>query len=560
MRDWAVALFLSGHGVGNAIVVITMVAVLGLALGEARLGPVRLGIAGPLFVGLALGHLGFRVDPEIREFAQNFGLILFVYAIGITVGPGFFQAFRREGALLNALAAAVVLLGALIAVGLYEFVGLPLEVVVGLFSGGTTNTPSLAAGAQMLATLHATPAQLMAPGLGYAVAYPFGVVGILITMGLLRRVCRVGLAAEATDWAQARQQASPPLATMSIEVRNAPPEGLHVRDVPGPQEYGTVISRILHEGRQDIARPDDLLHRGDVVLVVGPADRLASLRNLLGAEAAAPLQPMESPLKSLRLVVTRRKAIGRSIADLQLRSAYGVAITRLIRAGVELVAEEQTRLNFGDYIICVGEASNLKLVEGVLGNETAALQFPQIIPIFIGLLLGALIGSVPIYVAGVPAPITLGLAGGPVVAAIVLSRLGSIGPLVWHVQPGVAFTLREIGVTVFMACVGINAGRSFVVTLLDGDGMLWMAWGAVLTVVPILLVGLVGRLLLRVNFLTLCGVLAGSMTDPPALAFANALVPSQAQATAYAAVSPLTMCLRILTPQVILALLWAGLG
>ena len=560
MLDWAAGLFLSGHGVGNAIVVITMVAVLGLALGETRLGPVRLGIAGPLFVGLLLGHLGFRVDPEIRDFAQNFGLILFVYAIGITVGPGFFQAFRREGALLNALAVAIVVLGALIAVGLYEFAGLPLEVVVGLFSGGTTNTPSLAAGTQMLATLHADAAQLMAPGLGYAVAYPFGVVGILITMGLVRRLCRVNLAAEAKGWTQARQQASPPLITMSIEVRNAPPEGLSVRDVPGPEEFGTVISRILHDGRQDIAHPDDVLRRGDVVLAVGPADRLGSLRNLLGAEAAAPLQPMESPLKSLRLVVTRRKAIGRSIADLQLRSAYGVAITRLIRAGVELVAEDQTRLNFGDYIICVGETANLKMVEGLLGNETTALQFPQIIPIFLGLLLGVLIGSVPIYAPGVPAPITLGLAGGPVVAAIALSRLGSIGPLVWHVQPGVAFTLREIGVTIFMACVGVNAGRSFVATLLNGDGVLWMACGAVLTLLPILLVGLVGRMLFRLNFLTLCGVLAGSMTDPPALAFANALVPSQAQATAYAAVYPLTMCLRILAPQIILALLWASSG
>jgi len=560
MQDWATALFLSGHGVGNAIVVITVVAVLGLALGEARFGPVRLGIAGPLFVGLALGHMGFRVDPEIRDFAQNFGLILFVYAIGITVGPGFFQAFRREGALLNALAVAIVVLGAVIAVGLYEFAGLPLEVVVGLFSGGTTNTPSLAAGTQMLATLHANAAQLMAPGLGYAVAYPFGVVGILITMGLVRRLCRVNLAAEAQSWSTARQQAAPPLITMSIEVRNVPPEGLSVRDVPGPQEFGTVISRILHDGQQDIARPDAVLRRGDVVLAVGPADRIGSLRNLLGAEAAVRLQPMESPLKSMRLVVTRRKAMGRSISDLQLRSAYGVAITRLIRAGVELVPDGETRLNFGDYVICVGETTDLKMVESLLGNETAALQFPQIIPIFLGLLLGALVGSIPIYVPGVPAPITLGLAGGPVVVAILLSRLGSIGPLVWHVQPGVAFTLREIGVTLFMACVGVNAGRSFVATLMNGDGVLWMACGAVLTLAPILLVGLVGRILFRLNFLTLCGVLAGSMTDPPALAFANALVPSQAQATAYAAVYPLTMCLRILAPQIILALLWASGG
>jgi putative transport protein len=560
MRDWAAGLFLSGHGVGNAIVVITVVAVLGLALGETRLGPVRLGIAGPLFVGLALGHLGLRVDAEIRDFAQNFGLILFVYAIGITVGPGFFQAFRREGALLNGLAAAIVALGALIAVGLYKFGGLPLEVVVGLFSGGTTNTPSLAAGTQMLATLHANAAQLMAPGLGYAVAYPFGVVGILITMGLVRRACRVDLASEAKAWAQARHQATPPLTTMSIEVRNASRAGPLVRDVSGPSELGTVISRILHDGQQRIAMPDDVLVRGDVVLAVGPLERLRALCDELGKEAQARLQPMESPLKSLRMVVTRRQALGRSIADLQLRSDHGVTVTRLIRAGVELVPDGEARLSFGDYVQCVGEAANLKAVARLLGNETTALQFPQIIPIFLGLALGVLVGSIPLYVPGVPAPITLGLAGGPVVVAIALSRLGSIGPLVWHVPPGVAHTLREIGVTIFMACVGVNAGRSFVATLLNGDGALWLVCGAGLTLLPILLVGLVGRVMFRLNFLTLCGVLAGSMTDPPALAFANALVPSQAQATAYAAVYPLTMCLRILTPQIILALLWASGG
>lgn len=558
MQQWLAGLFLSGHGSGNAIVVIAMVAVFGLALGEVRFGPVKLGIAGPLFVGLALGHLGLKADPEIREFAQNFGLILFVYAVGITVGPGFFQAFRREGALLNALAASIVVLGALVAVGLHRFGGLPLEVVVGLFSGGTTNTPSLAAGGQMLAALHATPAQLMAPGLGYAVAYPFGVIGILLTMGLVRRLCRIDVGRETHAWAEARQAAMPPLVTMNIEVRNAPPEGLQVRDVPGPHELGTLISRIMHDGVQDIARPDDMLRLGDVVLAVGPAERLHELRDMLGVEASVRLAPMDSPLTAQRMVVTGRRAVGRNLADLHLRGNYDVTVTRLSRSGVELVPEGHARLNFGDYLVCVGTADNLKAAGVLLGNEMRAMQFPQIIPIFLGLLLGALLGSVPIYVPGVPAPITLGLAGGPVVVAILLSRLGSIGPLVWHVQPGVVHTLREIGVTVFMACVGINAGRSFVATLLNGDGILWMACGVVITLAPLVLIGLLARVLWRMNFLTLCGVLAGSMTDPPALAFANSLASSQAQATAYAAVYPLTMCLRILAPQIILALLWAG--
>lgn len=560
MIEWAHALFFSGHGVANALMVMTIVSTLGLAVGELRIGPVRLGIAGPLFVGLALGHIGFRIDAEIRDFAQSFGLILFVYAIGITVGPGFFQSFRREGALLNGLAAAIVIVGALVAVGINQIVGVPLEVVVGVFSGATTNTPSLAAGTQMLKSLHATSDQLMAPGLGYAVAYPFGVIGILVTMGILRRLFGVNLKDEATSWIEERRQTSVALHTMSIEVRTGPDEGIRVRDVPGPHEFGTVISRILHNGEQRVARPEDKLMRGDVVLAVGPRDRLTALRDLLGVEAAEPLQPMESPLRSMRVVVTRRQAVGHAIAELHLRAGHHVTVTRLIRAGIELVPDGQAQLAFGDYVVCVGEDANLKVVAGILGNQTSALQFPQIVPIFLGLAFGVLLGSIPIYLPGVPAPLSLGLAGGPVVAAILLSRLGSVGPLVWHMPPGVTHTLRELGVTLFMACVGVNAGSSFVATLVNGDGLLWMVCGALITLLPILIVGVVGRATFKLNHLTLCGVLAGSMTDPPALAFANTLIPSQAQATAYAAVYPLTMCLRILTPQILLALLWATSG
>lgn len=558
MLAWAYSLFLSGQGVANGLMVMTVVATLGLLLGEVRIGPVRLGIAGPLFVGIALGHLGFRIESEVREFAQSFGLILFVYAIGITVGPGFFQSFRREGALLNGLAVGVTVLGALISVAIFEIVGIPLEVIVGLLSGAVTNTPALAAASQMLHSLDVTDAQRMAPGLGYAVAYPFGVIGILLAMGILRRLFGVKLADEAQAWNRERQQAATRLSRMSIEVRTGPEEGILVRDVPGPHEFGTVISRIRHDGEERVARPEDRLVRGDVVLVVGPQERLEALRNLLGVEAAQPLLPSEGPVRSLRLVVTRHQAVGHSLAELHLRAGHRVTITRLIRAGIELVPDGQARLVFGDYLVCVGTEADLRVVSGILGNQTSALQFPQIIPIFLGLALGVLLGSIPIYIPGVPAPLSLGLAGGPVVAAILLSRMGSLGPLVWHMPPGATHTLRELGVTLFMSCVGVNAGSSFVATLVHGDGLLWMLCGAFITLLPLLIVGIIARATFHLNHLTLCGVLAGSMTDPPALAFANSLIPSQAQATAYAAVYPLTMCLRILTPQILLALLWAG--
>lgn len=558
MLAWASSLFFSGHGVANALMVMTVVSTLGLMLGEVRIGPVKLGIAGPLFVGLALGHFGFLIDSEIRDFAQSFGLILFVYAIGVTVGPGFFESFRREGALLNGLAVGIVVLGGLIAVGIAEVVGLPLEVVVGLLSGATTNTPSLAASTQMLHSLHVSAAQAMAPGLGYAVSYPFGVIGILLAMAILRRLFGVNLADEARGWNETRQKTAIALHRMSIEVRTGPEEGILVRDVPGPREFGTVISRILHDGVQRVALPEDRLMRGDVVLVVGPEARLAALRDLLGVEAAEPLEPLAGRVRSLRLVVTRRQALGHTIADLHLRAGHRVTITRLIRTGVELVPDGLTRLAFGDDLVCVGADSDLKVVAGILGNQKTALQFPQIIPIFLGLALGVLLGCIPIYLPGVPAPLSLGLAGGPVVAAILLSRMGNLGPLVWQLPPGVTHTLRELGVTLFMSCVGVNAGGSFVSTLVNGDGLLWMLCAAVITLLPLMIIGVIGRATFRLNHLTLCGVLAGSMTDPPALAFANALAPSQAQATAYAAVYPLTMCLRILSPQIILALLWAA--
>jgi putative transport protein len=554
---WLSSLFFSGTGTANAVMVIAVVSVLGLAFGQIKFGPIQLGIAGPLFVGLGLGHFGFKMNMDILGFARDFGLILFVYAIGIRVGPGFFSAFRKDGALLNVFAVCIVLLGALIAVTIHFAVGVPLDVVTGLLAGATTNTPSLAAAQQMLASMHAAPAQVAATGLAYAVAYPFGIIGILLTMGLLRMFFRVSVPAEADLFAE-RSVHRLPIERMSIEIQSASVEGLALPLVPGLRDVAmdVIVSRVMHDGSQHVALPSDVFHVGDKVLCNGPRIQLEKLRDLLGTEAMFSLQDVPSTLASRDMLVTQTKIIGKHIADLHIRDLYGVTITRLNRAGVDLTPTANVKLQFGDYISCVGEEARLKQVEGIVGNKAGALNHTQIIPIFIGIALGVLLGSIPVYIPGVPAPLSLGLAGGPVVVAIILARIGTIGPLNWSMTPDTIDTVRELGVSLFMACVGIYAGKSFVATVMNGDGLLWMGCATLITFIPIFLVGLAARGIFKLNYLTLCGVLAGSATDPPALAFANNMNPSQAQSTGYAAVYPVTMFLRILSPQIILGLLW----
>ncbi|HEY0327843.1 MAG TPA: putative transporter [Rhodopseudomonas sp.] len=551
--DWLYGLFFSGEGTVNAVVAMSIVAVCGLAVGEIKIGAVKLGIAGPLFIGLAFGHFGLKMNMHILEFAREFGLILFVYAVGITVGPGFFQAFKKEGVLLNILAASIVIIGGVITVAIHFGFNLPLEVVVGLFSGGTTNTPSLAAGMAMLKEVNATAEQIGIPGQAYAVAYPFGVIGILLTMALIRILFRVNVEASADAWQKEQGANISAVETMSIDVSNARVSGQAFCDLPTVQSHSVVVSRVMHSGTQHVAESDERIAVGDTILAVGSRSKLVELRDALGSEAVVNLQTVPSPIRKQQFVVTRSQVLGKHMDQSML---HGVIITRLTRAGIELVQNPNMKLQFGDQLTCVGTEEQLDRLAKVLGNEVKALQHTQMIPIFLGIFLGVVLGAVPFFVPGLPAAIKLGSAGGPVVVAILLSRIGHIGPLVWHMPPATTNALREFGITMFMCCVGIYAGKSFIGTLVHGDGLLWMACATLITFVPIFVVGVIGRLVFKINYLTLCGVLAGSMTDPPALAFANALSPSDAQATSYAAVYPLTMCLRILTPQIILAAFW----
>lgn len=544
------------ESVSGAIVVIGLVAAFGLALGSLKVRGIGLGIAGVLFAGLAFGHFGISLHPQVAAFAREFGLILFVYTIGMQVGPGFFASLKKDGAPLNTMAAVVVLLGAILAWAVHRFAGVDAAAVAGLFSGATTNTPSLGAAQEALRGLETTtPEMLDAPSLAYAIAYPFGVVGIIIAMVLLRVIFRLNVADEESRFLKEREGLHPRLETRTLRVTNPNLEGMIVRDIPGAQSPGLVISRLSHNGVVGVARDDSVVHLGDLVLAVGTYDKIEALRVVIGETSEIDLRLSEGEVEVRRILLTRKMAIGRTLTDLGLESVHAVRFTRLSRSEIDLPDPIDRRLQVGDTLTVVGEKESLDAIARELGNSVRDLDHPQVIPFFLGIVLGIVLGSLPVFFPGMPAPVRLGLAGGPLLVAITLSYIGRIGPLVWYLPTNANFLLREIGIVLFLAVVGLGSGANFMSTLVHGQGLLWLLSGAAITLVPLLVVGGVAVAILQTNFLTTVGVLAGSMTDPPALSFANSLTSTAAPSLAYSAVYPLTMVLRVIAAQLLVLLL-----
>lgn len=552
--EWLSSLLLDPHAAAQALLLLGVVIALGLSLGAIEVLGVRLGVAGVLFAGLAFGHFGLTANPAMLEFAREFGLILFVYAIGMQVGPGFLASLRRHGLPLNLMAAAVVLLGTALTLVVALVFLRPEDraAALGLFAGATTNTPSLAAAQQAL--LDAPAVAVVArtlPGLGYAVAYPFGIVGILLTMIAVRSIFRIDAAREASELARLQGADDVPLGTRNLVVRNPNLEGIRLRAVPTLEGSGVVVSRILHEGETRVARGDTVLHCGDVLLAVGPDEALDGLRIVVGEETTTDVRAVPgSAITSRRIVVSRKEALGKPIAKLDAARRYGVLVTRVHRGEVELPITPGLRLQFGDHIVAVGEPDAIdRAAREVFGDSLKEMQHTPIAPIFVGIAIGVVVGSWPIDLPGFPAPVKLGLAGGPLLCALVLSRIGKIGPMVWYLHPSANLVLREVGIALFLAAVGLNAGNRFVETLAGGEGLRWLACGALITAVPLAIVALGARLVYKLNYVTLCGLLAGSMTDPPALAFAGAITKSEGSSVAYATVYPLVMLLRVISAQ-----------
>jgi putative transport protein len=548
---WLVDL-LSGNSVAQTMIVLCLVAATGLALGSLKVRGIGLGIAGVLFTGLAFGQFGVKISHEVADFMREFGLILFVYTIGMQVGPGFLASLRKQGAVLNALAAGIVILGALLALAAHRLLGIPIAATVGLYSGATTNTPSLAAAQEALKSMHGLSAGAEAmPGLAYAVAYPFGIVGIILAMLAIRAAFRISVKAAEDAFRKEHEKMHPRLEIANLIVRNPNLEGTALASVPGLAGSGIVISRMKSGGVVSVARDDALLHKGDILLAVGPPEKIENLRIVVGETSNEDLRAASGEVSVRRIIVTRKEAIGRTLADLNLGPLNNVRFTRLSRAEVDLPDPVNRRLQAGDTLTVVGEEPDLDKVAKILGNSAKDLNHPQIIPVFVGIGLGVLVGSIPFFLPGIPSPVRLGLAGGPLLLAIVLSYIGRIGPLLWHMPTNANFLLREIGIVMFLSVVGLKSGGLFLETLLAGDGFLWMAVGAGITLLPLLIAGFVATALLRLNYLTTIGLLAGSMTDPPALAFANSLTSTAAPSVSYAAVYPLTMLLRVVCAQLL---------
>jgi putative transport protein len=543
------------NDVALSILLLCIIAVLGLGLGAIKIKEVRLGVGGVMFGGIIVGHfvqqMGIHPNPAPLAFLQEFGLILFVYTIGVQVGPGFFAALKRSGLALNALATAIVALGMLVAAGIYWLADVPLPAVLGLMAGAVTNTPSLAVAEQTLQT----DSNLGLAGLGYAVAYPFGIVGILLAMMLIRAVLRINIQAEADRFEAVRRLQAPQVETLDVAVRNPNLEGVAMREVPGLVDQGVVASRLKRGEQLMVPGPDTVLALGDLLHLVGPEPKLKGMQLVLGEKTDIKLTTRNTDLRWEKVVVTHSKVLGESLATLNLRQLHQVVISRVNRAGVEITPTPALQLQFGDILNVVGRPEDIRTVSGILGNARHLLQHTQMIPIFLGIALGVLLGSLPLYLPGIPNALKLGLAGGPLLAAIVLSRVGNIGPLVWFMPPSANLVLREFGIILFLAVAGFKSGGRFVEVLVSGDGLLWMGYGATITLIPLLVVGFYARVVMKQNYLTLCGLLAGSSTDPPALAFANSLASSEAQSLAYATIYPWVMCLRILAPQILVMIL-----
>ena len=542
--------------------VLALVAVVGLWIGNVKIRGVGFGIGGVLFGGIIVGHFvdqaGITLSSPMLHFIQEFGLILFVYTIGIQVGPGFFASLRVSGLRLNLFAVLIVIIGGLVTAILHKLFDIPLPVVLGIFSGAVTNTPALGAGQQILRDL-GTPMEMVDQmGMSYAMAYPFGICGILFTMWMLRVIFRVNVETEAQQHESSRTNGGALIKTINIRVENPNLHDLAIKDVPILNGDKIICSRLKREETLKVPSPDTIIQLGDLLHLVGQPADLHNAQLVIGQEVDTSLSTKGTDLRVERVVVTNENVLGKRIRDLHFKERYDVVISRLNRAGVELVASGDISLQFGDILNLVGRPSAIDAVANVLGNAQQKLQQVQMLPVFIGIGLGVLLGSIPVFVPGFPAALKLGLAGGPLIMALILGRIGSIGKLYWFMPPSANLALRELGIVLFLSVVGLKSGGDFVNTLVNGEGLSWIGYGALITAVPLITVGILARMLAKMNYLTMCGMLAGSMTDPPALAFANNLHPtSGAAALSYATVYPLVMFLRIITPQLLAVLFWS---
>ena len=554
---WLIDLF-TKPSVAQQVIAIALTASIGLMVGKIKVKGISLGGAGALFVGILLGHLGLRVEGNVLHFIQEFGLILFVYTIGMQVGPGFMDSIRRHGLVLNVLSTGIVLLGVITTLCLYFFTDMHnnVPVLIGMLCGAVTNTPSLGAANSAFA---AAGADTSLTGIGYAVAYPFGVIGIILVMILMRVIFRQNPAKAAENYAKDIAANAKEIESCSLTVDNPNLFGVTLKDIPDLISSGVVVTRLLRNGNITTPNGNTVIVEGDKLHIVGMPEAVAAMEKIIGHRLEKPITQETSnadkPIVVKTILVTNKKILGRTIGSLALAERYGVNVSRVVRSGFKFTGRLDLRIKFADKLRVVGTAEGIEATAKELGNSLTALDHPEILPAFLGIFLGVIVGSIPLALPGMPTPLKLGLAGGPLIVAILLSRKRKIGPLNFFMANSANLMLREFGLTLFLSCVGLNAGIKFFDVLLNGDGLYYMGLAAIITFVPLAIMATVGHLVFKVNFLSLCGVLAGATTDPPALAFANSQADSEAVNIGYASVYPLTMLLRILSGQVLAILL-----
>ena len=545
-----------GEGIGHSILLLSFVIAAGIQLGKIKVFGVSLGITLVLFVGIILGHFGFTINHNVIHFFKEFGLILFVYSVGMQVGQGFFSSFKQGGITLNMLACGIVFLGVLTAVILHYATGIPMPTMVGILSGAVTNTPGLGAAQQAFSDMHGVSDNTIA--LGYAVAYPLGVIGIILSIILIKYIFRVSFDKENEQLNSEDSSHTNEAKPISLIVKNPAIFNKTVAELSNLLEHRDfVISRVWRDSNKqiEIASANTVLQENDKVFVITTETDAETIKTFIGEEIDMERKQwirMESQFINRRILITKPELNGKRLGQLKLRKLYGINITRINRAGVDLVAKPGLTLQVGDRVNVVGTETAVSNVEKVLGNSMKRLNEPNLITIFVGIALGIVLGSIPISFPGIQQPVKLGLAGGALVVAILISRFGYHYKLITYTTQSANLMLREIGITLFLACVGISAGDGFVDTIVNNGGFAWIGYGFIITFVPLMIIGCIGRYFCKVNYFTLMGLIAGSTTDPPALAYSNATAGNDAPSVGYATVYPLTMFLRVLTAQLLI--------
>ena len=548
--NWLESLLWDPSSVAHIVCLYAFVISVGVLLGKIKIFGVSLGVTFVLFAGILMGHFGFTGETHILHFIREFGLILFVFCIGLQVGPSFFSSFKKGGMRLNMLAVGIVLLNIAVALSIY-FIdgGIDLPMIVGILYGAVTNTPGLGAAQEALNQINYTGDPI---ALGYACAYPLGVVGIIGSIIAIRYICRVNLKKEEQELNTQEADVKHQPHMLHLEVRNESISGktlLQIKDFLGRP---FVCSRIRHEGHVSIPNHETIFHVGDQLFIVCSEEDAEAVAAFIGKEIHVDWEKQDTPMVSRRILVTKSEINGKKLGSLHFRSMYGVNVTRINRSGMDLFADPNLVLQVGDRVMVVGQQDAVERVAGVLGNQLKRLDTPNIVTIFVGIFLGILLGSLPITFPGMPTPVKLGLAGGPLVVAILIGRFGHKMHLVTYTTMSANLMLREIGIVLFLASVGIEAGEHFVQTVVEGSGLLYVGYGFLITVIPLLIIGMISRFYCKGNYFTLMGLIAGSNTDPPALAYANQTSGNDAPAVGYSTVYPLTMFLRILAGQMIL--------